>query len=138
MDDERETPLWSGWPTGGGGQLAMHRMVEQHRGPLRRAVCDCGRKSEWMTLKAGTKDGILGWMNQHREDVGKERTRVRRKHPLKGSHKWYQERIDDPATTDEERALWRQLLDEEQPERLVPEEVPEETPQSGSEQLPLW
>lgn len=75
------------------------------------AKCTC----RWRSPVTDRPDAVAA-QDKHDAEVARTRAHLRTSTPsLRNVRDYYQRQADDPANTEDERALWRQLADELQP-----------------------
>lgn len=104
--------------------MSNHKVRYKRYGDDYHAECSCSR-----TSGLGTRQDAEDWIREHHEEIQRVRTHLMGSPSLSNQYNYYRRQEQDLATSESDRALWKQLADELQP-RLPSSSTPED--------LTLW
>lgn len=88
--------------------MSNHKIQYAGYGDAMQARCSCKKRSG-----VGNRSDCEMWEQQHIYEIQRIRAHLAsRTISLPRQHAWFMERVEDPDTPDEDRALWQQLADE--------------------------
>jgi hypothetical protein len=101
--------------------MSNHKTKYKRYGDDYRAECSCRQNS-----KLGTRTDAEDWIVRHHQQVQQARAHLMGRNPsLYNQYTYFRRQEQDPANSEEDRVLWKQLADEIQvrlPSTLVDEQ----------------
>jgi hypothetical protein len=88
--------------------MSNHKIHFAGSGDAMQARCSCKKRSP-----VGGRDEVEAWQFAHEHEIQRVRAHLSsRTITLPRQHAWFVERVEDPETPEDDRALWQQLADE--------------------------